>query len=72
MAYTGYIFEDLLENGSDSSDDILDFLKNIDTLVDGPFKIEERSLDLRFKGSRNQRIIDVRRSLSEGRTVVIG
>jgi len=72
MAYTGYIFEDLLKNGSDSSDDRLDFLKNIDTLVDGPFKIEERSLNLRFKGSFNQRIIDVRRSFSEGRTVVIG
>ena len=72
MVYTGYVFENLLENGKDSSGDRLDFLKNIDILVDGPFKIEERSLDLKFKGSCNQRIIDVRRSFGEGRTVVIG
>ena len=72
IAYTGYIFEDLLENGRDSSEDRQELLKNVDILVDGPFKIEERSLELKFKGSYNQRIIDVRRSLIEGRTVVIG
>ena len=72
VVYTGYIFEDLLTDGKDSSPERLDFIKNVDILIDGPFKIREKSLDLEFKGSRNQRIIDIRRSLDENRTVVIG
>ncbi len=72
MVYTGYIFEDLLTDGKDSSPERLGFIKNVDILVDGPFKIREKSLDLKFKGSRNQRIIDVRRSLDKRETIVVG
>lgn len=58
--YTGYKFEEIYSRFRE----ILDY---IDTLVDGEFIKAERSLDLTFKGSRNQRIIDVPASLeSEG------
>lgn len=40
-------------------------LKETDVLVDGPFLLAERSLELRFCGSRNQRLIDVKKSLAE-------
>lgn len=61
--YTGYLFEDLYGQGNK-------LLNHIDILVDGPFMLEERSLDLVFKGSRNQRIIDVSASLKEGVVVL--
>jgi anaerobic ribonucleoside-triphosphate reductase activating protein len=61
--YTGYTFEDLLTNPNH-----LQLLNNIDVLVDGPFQLEKRDLSLLYKGSSNQRIIDVKRSLVEGRT----
>ena len=72
MAYTGYIFENLLSNGRNFNEGMFDLLNNIDILVDGPFKIKDKSLLLKFKGSKNQRIIDVKKSLKEGKTVVIG
>ncbi|MDR0287969.1 MAG: anaerobic ribonucleoside-triphosphate reductase activating protein [Clostridiales bacterium] len=55
MAYSGYTFESLYDGGGDE----LELLKNLDILVDGPFIMEEKSLNLSFKGSRNQRTIDV-------------
>lgn len=58
--YTGYTFEALIARGDKT---ILELLKNIDVLVDGRFILEQKSLNLMFRGSRNQRIIDVPRSL---------
>ena len=46
-------------------------LSNIDILVDGPFVLEERSLELKFRGSRNQRIIDVQESIAKGKAVIV-
>ena len=57
--YTGYLFENLYRQGSE-------LLKHIDVLVDGPFVQNERSLELNFRGSRNQRVIDIPKSLKEG------
>lgn len=57
--YTGYLFEDLYRQG-------IELLKHIDVLVDGPFVQAEKSLDLDFRGSRNQRVIDIPESLKEG------
>ena len=58
--YTGYLYENLIDLNNhihtEYTDNILD---KIDVLVDGPFKIEEKDLRLRLKGSRNQRIIDI-------------
>lgn len=64
--YTGFTYEDILKNK-----DMLELLKNIDVLVDGKFDIKEFSLNLDFRGSRNQRIIDVPKSLKENKTIVI-
>lgn len=63
--YTGYFFEDLYEKK-----DALALLKFVDVLVDGPFIIEERSLDLDFRGSRNQRLIDVHKSSEKAVTTL--
>lgn len=66
-SYSGFTFEQLM-NGTKSQQTLL---KTIDVLIDGPFKQEERSLGLRFRGSRNQRIIDVSASLESGKAVEI-
>lgn len=60
--YTGYLFEDLLDNPNHRH-----LLEQIDVLVDGPFELAKRDLSLLYKGSSNQRIIDVQRSLTEGK-----
>lgn len=70
MSYSGYTFEELLEK-SHSNTHIGDLLNNIDILVDGPFLLAERSLELRFRGSRNQRIVDVSESLKTGKAVTV-
>ena len=62
--YSGYTFEELYSSNEK------DALKYIDVLVDGPFVEEKKSLDLTWRGSRNQRIIDVRKSLRKGKVVL--
>ena len=63
--YTGYTFEKLLHNPRQAQ-----LLKYIDVLVDGKFKKELRDEELYFRGSRNQRLIDVQTSLQKGETVI--
>ena len=55
--YTGYEWEEICH---------LSFLSNIDVIVDGKFKIEEKDNNLHWKGSANQRVIDVKASLRAG------
>lgn len=64
-SYSGYTFEELL-NGTPHQRQLLE---SIDILIDGPFLMEQRSLEISFRGSRNQRIIDVRDSLAAGQAV---
>ncbi len=64
-SYSGYTFEQLL-NGTPGQRQLL---AHIDILIDGPFLLAERSLELNFRGSRNQRILDVPKSLAAGRAV---
>ena len=59
-AYTGFTWEYLIACGDEHH---IELLKYLDILVDGRFEIEKRNLDLRFRGSSNQRIIDVQKSL---------
>lgn len=67
-AYTGFTFEELLDKGNK---EILDFLRNIDVLIDGKFELSKKSLDIKFRGSTNQRVIDVPSSLELHRVVEI-
>lgn len=58
--YTGWTYEQLAKQP---------LLSSIDVLVDGAYVQSKRSLELKYRGSSNQRVIDVRRSLAEGRVV---
>lgn len=64
--YTGYTFERLLEMNDPA---IMRLLSLADTLIDGPFVLAERNLELNFRGSSNQRILNLPLSLSKGRAV---
>ena len=66
--YTGFTYEGLISL-SKKNPDIMSFLREIDVLVDGPFIMEQKSLDIKFRGSKNQRVIDVKKSLLEGNVV---
>lgn len=57
--WSGYTFEQLVAEGGDK----LELLRECDVLVDGPYLAEDRDLTLRFRGSRNQRVLDVQASL---------
>ena len=68
--YTGYTYEELLEKSLVFTN-IRSFLENIDVLVDGKFKEDEKSYDAVFRGSKNQRLIDVKKSLETNKVVII-
>lgn len=68
--YTGYLFDkELSGEGRARCEATDEMLSLIDVLVDGEFVQEKKNISLRFRGSENQRIIDVQRSLKEGKTV---
>ena len=64
--YSGYSFEEIRE----WEDNRLALLKEIDVLVDGPFEIDRMSLDIPWRGSANQRLVDVKKSLEKGELVL--
>ena len=66
MCYTGYTFEELI-NKNDKYTNLL--LSKLDLLVDGKFEQDKKSLDLKFRGSSNQRILDIQKSLMEAQPV---
>lgn len=68
MTYTGFVFEQLLVMGAKKKN-IRELLQNTDILVDGPFILKQRDLRLVFRGSANQRVIDVSQSLKVGHTI---
>ena len=65
-SYTGYTFEHLLKEDTEPQRALL---RELDVLVDGPFLLAQRTLNCRFRGSNNQRLILVRESLDAGRTI---
>lgn len=69
VIFTGFTFERLMAM-KDEKPEMLELLTFADILVDGPFIMAERCLDLKFRGSKNQRLIDVQASLSAGRAVL--
>jgi len=66
VTYTGYRYEELQGMKNPQVRELLDFT---DILIDGPFVLSERDLTLPFRGSRNQRIIDLRASRAHGTVV---
>ncbi len=68
ITYTGYTFEELLA-GLEAHEGWEALLRETDILVDGKFILEERSLSLQFRGSKNQRVIDVPASLKAGKAI---
>ena len=67
--YTGFTFEELMKM-SKKDKIYLEFLKYVDVLVDGRFILKQRNLNLLFKGSSNQRLIDVPKSLKSKKVVL--
>lgn len=65
-SWSGYTFEELLLETPDK----LELLHSIDILVDGRFELAKRNLNLQFRGSSNQRIIDVPKSIAAGKAVI--
>lgn len=68
ICYTGYTYEEILEI-SEKSMSYLTLLRNIDYLIDGKFVKDKASMDINWRGSTNQRIIDVKKSLETGTVV---
>jgi anaerobic ribonucleoside-triphosphate reductase activating protein len=70
-AYSGYLFDKQILPGKLGDPAITrEFLSYLDVLVDGPFILEQKNLSIRFRGSSNQRLIDVPASLERGEVVL--
>ena len=67
--YTGYLLEDLQERAR-TDIDIQNLMQQIDVLVDGPFEKSQKDLNLIYKGSKNQRIIDLPQSLATNKVIL--
>ena len=68
--YTGYTYEELIKL-SEKDHKYIEALEQIDVLVDGPFIDKLKSFEVKFRGSSNQRIIDVPASLKENKVILI-
>ncbi|MEA5085308.1 MAG: anaerobic ribonucleoside-triphosphate reductase activating protein [Lachnospiraceae bacterium] len=64
--YTGYTYEQLLDKNDPHFNALMD---NTDVLIDGRFILEQRSLELKFRGSKNQRVIDLNKTRETGNIV---
>ena len=65
-SYTGYVLDqDLLDGGRKHIEVTDEMLSYLDVLVDGPFMQDKKNLSIVFRGSSNQRIIDVKKSLDQ-------
>ena len=64
-AYSGFTFEELMQDSQKKA-----LLAQLDVLVDGKFVMDEKDYRLVFKGSKNQRIIDVQASLEKGSVIL--
>lgn len=66
LSYTGFLYEEIIKDK-----DKFALLKELDYLIDGPFVLELRDLELKYAGSSNQRMIDVKKSLAFNRIITI-
>ena len=70
MTYTGYTWEELISLG-EKEPEVLDLIRVTDYLVDGPFLEAQKDLNLAFRGSKNQRVIDVAKSLEKSQVIQV-
>jgi anaerobic ribonucleoside-triphosphate reductase activating protein len=68
--YSGYLYEDFLPGGRAYCEATEEYLSLIDIMVDGPFIMEKKNIMLRFRGSENQRIINVKKTRQTGNIVL--
>lgn len=64
--WSGYTFEQIIDNPKR-----LELLKEVDVLIDGKFEIKNRNISLKYRGSSNQRVIDVKETLKEKEIIEI-
>lgn len=70
-AFTGYVYDvDLIEGGRKYCEVTDELLSMLDVLVDGPFIAEQKNLMLKFRGSANQRVLDMKKTLKSGEIVL--
>ena len=69
VTYTVYTIEEILEHETDSPDGFRALLSQTDILIDGPFILARRTLDAPFRGSANQRIINIKNYMAAGSTI---
>lgn len=69
-AFSGYLFEQIISGKLGEWETTREYLGYLDVLVDGPFVEEKKNLNLQFRGSENQRLIDVPASLKENKVVL--
>ena len=65
--YTGFTFEEIMES---KDSDMIALLKSVDVLVDGKFIQEQKTLEKAFRGSSNQRLINIPKTLEQGEIVL--
>lgn len=71
-AFTGYIYDkDLVVGGRRHTEDTDELLSMIDVLVDGPFQEEKKDITLKFRGSSNQRILDLKETIRTGNIITL-
>ena len=71
-AFTGYIYDkDLVAGGRRHTEDTDELLSMIDVLVDGPFVEELKDITLKFRGSSNQRVLDLRETIRMGKITTL-
>ena len=68
MVYTGFTYEELIEM-SKNNGDLQTFLQKIDYLVDGKFDMNKKDIGLKFRGSSNQRIIDIKKTIAANKII---
>lgn len=68
--YTGFTLEELLERDGYDRVQTLEILRCLDILVDSPFIEAQKNISLQFRGSENQRIIDIRKARAEGKLIL--
>lgn len=68
--YTGYVLEDFKPGCRAHCQVTEEFLRSCDVVVDGPFIMDKKNLSIKFRGSENQRIIDIQKTIETGKIVL--